>query len=70
MVLNYYSVLQRFVLSYRYRAANSREYNEDVLKAAMYYNAMSCNVVCCVAMRCTVAQYDVMQNKTMQCGVM
>lgn len=30
----------RFVLSYRYRPANSREYNEDVLKAAIYYGAM------------------------------
>ena len=30
----------KFVLSYRYRAANTDEYNEDVLKAAVYFGAM------------------------------
>jgi len=30
----------RFVLSYRYRAANTDDYNEDVLKAAIYFGAM------------------------------
>lgn len=30
----------KFVLSYRYRARNSDEYNEDVLKAAIYFGAM------------------------------
>lgn len=30
----------KFALSYRYRAANTDEYNEDVLKAAIYFGAM------------------------------
>jgi len=30
----------RVVLTYRYRAANTDEYNEDVLKAAIYFGAM------------------------------
>ena len=30
----------KFVLTYRYRTSNTDEYNEDVLKAAIYYGAM------------------------------
>ena len=30
----------KFVLSYRYRARNTEEYNEDVLKAAIFFGAM------------------------------
>ena len=30
----------KFVLSYRYRAINTDDYNEDVLKAAIYFGAM------------------------------
>lgn len=30
----------RFVLSYRYRASNTDEYNEDVLKASIFFGAM------------------------------
>jgi len=29
-----------FVLSYRYRAANTDEFNEDILRAAIYFGAM------------------------------